>query len=497
MLSRPILALIGLAALLGGCRIAQPTTTPAPPPTTPPTAAVARPVIVHLFEWRWDDVAQECETFLGPAGYKAVQVSPPSENALVRSPNRPWWERYQPASYRLETRSGNRTQFADMVRRCQAAGVEIYADVILNHMTGVYTGTGVAGSTFGEYSYPGLYTPADFHQCGLTPGHEIQNWQDPVQVRTCELVNLSDLRTEAENVQARLAAYLNDLLGLGVAGFRIDAARHIDPADLQAIFRRLQGTPYIYQEVIDLDPKAPWAFAHLAAGVVKEFRYSYTISDVFRKGELARLHGPGSIWTEATWLPSDRTVVFINNHDNQRGHGAGGGVVTFKDGALHDLATAFMLAYPYGRPRVMSSYAFEADWQGPPMNPDETTKRVHDGERLHCQDNEWQCEHRRPIIAGMVGFSNAVTPADSVAHWWTNGRGQIAFSRGRRGFFAVNVEDQPLQAMLQTGLPAGTYCNVTVSTGPGCPTVQVQADGTAALTLPPMQALALHTGAPL
>ena len=31
-------------------------------------------VFVHLFEWKWTDVARECEQFLAPAGYCAVQV---------------------------------------------------------------------------------------------------------------------------------------------------------------------------------------------------------------------------------------------------------------------------------------------------------------------------------------------------------------------------------------------------------------------------------------
>lgn len=30
--------------------------------------------IVHLFEWRWDDIAAECERFLGPNGFSGVQV---------------------------------------------------------------------------------------------------------------------------------------------------------------------------------------------------------------------------------------------------------------------------------------------------------------------------------------------------------------------------------------------------------------------------------------
>lgn len=31
--------------------------------------------MVHLFEWKWTDIAKECETFLGPMGYGGVQVS--------------------------------------------------------------------------------------------------------------------------------------------------------------------------------------------------------------------------------------------------------------------------------------------------------------------------------------------------------------------------------------------------------------------------------------
>lgn len=30
--------------------------------------------IVHLFEWKWDDIADECERFLAPHGYAGVQV---------------------------------------------------------------------------------------------------------------------------------------------------------------------------------------------------------------------------------------------------------------------------------------------------------------------------------------------------------------------------------------------------------------------------------------
>lgn len=31
--------------------------------------------MVHLFEWKWSDIAKECENFLGPMGFGGVQVS--------------------------------------------------------------------------------------------------------------------------------------------------------------------------------------------------------------------------------------------------------------------------------------------------------------------------------------------------------------------------------------------------------------------------------------
>ena len=74
-------------------------------------------VFVHLFEWTWPDIAAECESFLGPKGFAAVQVSPPSEHAVLQG--NPWWERYQTVGYELDkSRSGTKAAFVDMVQRC-------------------------------------------------------------------------------------------------------------------------------------------------------------------------------------------------------------------------------------------------------------------------------------------------------------------------------------------------------------------------------------------
>ena len=39
------------------------------------SGAVIAPVVVQLFEWSWSDVAIECESFLAPKGFDAVQVT--------------------------------------------------------------------------------------------------------------------------------------------------------------------------------------------------------------------------------------------------------------------------------------------------------------------------------------------------------------------------------------------------------------------------------------
>ena len=64
----------------------------------------AKDVIVHLFEWPWASVANECTTRLGPKGFGGVQVSPPQEHVVLPGSGYPWWQDYQPVSYQLNTR---------------------------------------------------------------------------------------------------------------------------------------------------------------------------------------------------------------------------------------------------------------------------------------------------------------------------------------------------------------------------------------------------------
>lgn len=79
------------------------------------------------------------------------------------------------------------------------------------------------------------YSTMDFHcERGLS------SWNDPFQLNYGWLVGLTDLNTEKEYVQERIAAYFSDLIGIGFSGWRIDAAKHITPINLAKIFRKFK-----------------------------------------------------------------------------------------------------------------------------------------------------------------------------------------------------------------------------------------------------------------
>jgi len=489
---RLLLFVIALSLPVGACGDAG----QVDPPTT---KDVPGGVIVHLFEWRWDDIARECEEYLGPNGFAAVQVSPPSENHVVEG--RPWWERYQPVSYKLVTRSGDRAAFADMTARCGAVGVDIYVDAVINHMTDAdlllsgepMTGRGTAGTTFTSFEYPGLYSYDDFNHCGLTDNDDIQDWDNMEQVRNCELVDLADLATGKPHVQQTIADYLKDLRSLGVDGFRIDAAKHTPSEDLAAIMELVGDPGYVYQEVKTGGQQSDWVTAYYPVGPITEFSLGEAIGQFIRDGSMADFGPDGALWSSREFTPSDKAVVFVDNHDNQRGHGGGEGILTYKDGALYDLAQVFTLAWPYGRPRIMSSYAFESDFTGPPMHDDESTQSVFEDGTADCGNGRWVCEHRSPVSKGMVAFYNNVRTAPDVQNWWSDGVDRLAFSRGAQGFVFMNRAGDAWTGTVQTGMPAGTYCN-RLAVADDCQEVVVNEEGQAVVTVGAVSAIVIDTG---
>ncbi|MFE9863092.1 carbohydrate-binding module family 20 domain-containing protein [Streptomyces sp. NPDC005506] len=456
MARRPLSAAL---ALIAGAAALVPTATP-----VQASAPGNKDVTAVMFEWKFDSVARACTDSLGPAGYGYVQVSPPQEHIQGSQ----WWTSYQPVSYKIAGRLGDRAAFVAMVSTCHSAGVKVVADSVINHMSSG-SGTGTGGSSYTKYNYPGLYSSFDMDDCTA----QISNYQDRANVQNCELVGLADLDTGEDYVRGKIAGYLNDLRSLGVDGFRIDAAKHMPASDLANIKSRLTD-PGVYwkQEAIHGAGEAVSPDEYAGTGDVQEFRYARSLKQVFNNENLAELKNFGEGWG---FMPSAKAGVFVDNHDTERG----GDTLNYKDGANYTLANVFMLAWPYGSPDVHSGYEWSDKDAGPPNG----------GTVNACYSDGWKCQHAWPQISSMVGFRNTAR-GEAVTDWWDNGGDQIAFGRGSKAYVAINHEGSPLTRTFQTSLPAGDYCDVQSGNG-----VTVNGSGQFTATLGANTAVALQVNA--
>ena len=121
---------------------------------------------------------------------------------------------------------------------------------------------------------------------------------------------MPDLWLSKDYVTDKIVGYLNRLIDIGVAGFRVDAAKHMWPNDLNKIIGKLNNLPsksvnhpmaalalipfhsrifgdgkkpFIYFEVIDLggEPIKNTDYTWMAR--VSEFRYGKFLSEVVHK----------------------------------------------------------------------------------------------------------------------------------------------------------------------------------------------------------------------
>lgn len=432
-----------------------------------------------MFEWNWNSVAAECTDFIGAAGYGFVQVSPPAEHIAGTQ----WWTDYQPISYTLTSKRGTRDEFSNMVQACHDAGVLVIADTVMNHMTYMDSGTGIAGDTYSHYDYPSVsYTIDNFHHCGLTKNDDIEDYDSRAQVQTCELLNLADLATDTDYVQGKLAAYVNDLLSLGVDGLRLDACKHIATDDIHNILRQVTGTPYITQEVIFGvgEPISPEEYVQ--NGDVQEFRYTTVVGNAFGSGSISGLRDLDS----QGWVAGTSANVFVTNHDTER---SGSSLNSNSPSNTYVTATIFSLAHPYGTPSVLSSYSFRHYDDGSPNGGSGTCSGT-------GGSDGWLCQHRWVAFSGMVGFRNTVGSAE-LNNWVSPQGSQIAFGRGSAGFVAINNADSTWSATFTTSLADGLYCDVisgTSNNGACTGSGFTVSGGSFSASVPARSAIAIHTG---
>nr|WP_242500104.1 type I pullulanase [Bifidobacterium pseudolongum] len=499
------LAMVGTGALL-----AVPMAANAAEDTGQTTLPAKTDVQVIAFQQTWNSIAKECTNTYGPQGVAYVEISPPQESIQGTQ----WWTSYQPVSYKLDSKLGTEAEFKNMITTCNAARVDIIADVVLNQTTGsdVAAGeqTGVAGTKYngstGDYPgftgeddrYPQGVTAADFHD--YKNGASISDYTNQQEVQEGRLSSMWDFDTSSEKVQEIQSDYLAKLYKMGVKGFRMDAVKHINNEDIKGIKDKMaqkvgQNASDIYwiQEVIGNTNEAPGIQPrnYLETGTVTQFDYKSDLNAKF-KGKIAELKDLsthiGDLSANPNAIESANANVFVTNWDTARNDGA----ITYKNDSMYALANAFMLAYDYGTPRLLSDYKYDDNAAGAPGATATAVPDVDFDQACSTKDGDWNCQQRWTTTRGMIAFHNYVD-GTSVSDWQDDGANNIAFSRGDKGFVAINNSTEDKEAEYATSMPDGEYCDVYAVQD--CSKTVTVSGGKAKVTVPAMQAVAIYGGA--
>jgi alpha-amylase len=385
-------------------------------------------VILHAFNWPYATV-QARAAEIKSLGYASVLVAPP-----LKSEGTAWWARYQPQDYRvIDHPLGNTDSFRAMSNALRAQGVKVYADIVLNHMANEawkrsdlnYPGQQILNlyasnatywnrqRLFGDLRYNFL------SQWDFGPAQCIRDYTDVWQVQNWRLcggpgdAGLPDLVPNTW-VVSQQQAYLQALKGLGVTGFRIDAAKHMSTSQINAVLTpAIRSGVHVFGEIITgggageleydrflqpyLDGTDHGAYDFpLFAQIRAAFAYG---------GSMNRLVNPAA-YGQA--LPGSRAITFTITHDIPNNAGFRYQIMDPTD---EQLAYAYVLGRDGGVPLLYSDHN-------------------------ESGDNRWVNAYRRSDLVQMIRFHNANQGNDMQVLSYSDCH--ILFRRGSRGIVGIN-----------------------------------------------------------
>lgn len=407
-----------------------------------------RDVILHAFNWQMNEIAAQAAQ-IAAYGFGAVLIPPPIYSDEYGSE---WWQRYQPKDYRiLRSGLGNKADIEQVIAALHSQGVQVYADIVFNHMANE------KGARPDPYAFPGeaeldryrqerqaferdrlygnldegLFCPFDFN-----PQGDIGNWGSPSEVQECWLAGLPDLDLN-DWVVSQQRTCLRALNDMGFDGYRIDAIKHLPDAHIQRVFANgdLNGR-FVFGEALTCNDQEEnlflWPLLDRTAIAYYDFPLHETLRRVFAPGgSLRELVDPAAFGQALPW---SRAVTFSITHDIPYNLGFRGQILNTQD---EYLANIYLLGRDGGVPMVFSD--------------DNESARCYTADR-----DRWAHAWKRPDIVAMITFHNAVHGTSQRPLFEDDGF--FVFARGERGIVAINKTDKPQNPLFSTwGLRHGRY----------------------------------------
>ncbi len=168
--------------------------------------------ILHLFQWKINDIIPELKT-IKEQGFDAIQISPIQG---TKDSGMEWWKLYQPINLKIGNEQiGSKKDLINLIQESRKYNLKIIVDIVLRHVAG-------------DESYP------------LKPHRNVDPELLPYLAEPIEAVNIDSdrwqctrrctgmpmLNYDDPELQKLYKRFLDELIFIGVDGFRLDQLKH-------------------------------------------------------------------------------------------------------------------------------------------------------------------------------------------------------------------------------------------------------------------------------
>lgn len=412
--------------------------------------------ILHVWSWNFNEIAKNMQQ-IAEAGFSMIQTSPVQEcfnpeggSKKIFDPNVTegnWYYYYQPTNWKVGNQIlGSREEMKAMMDSAAKYDIKVLVDVLPNH-----TAFDVDAVSPEFYEAVGGRDKM-FHTTGLTP---VSDYNDRFECTLQGSGALPDVNTENPDFQKYYMEFINDLISMGVKGFRYDTAKHIgvhsDPVDSAAGVtendfwdvatgrKAVKGVqlavPYddlfVYGEILQ-DKNVPYAeYADYMGQTASS--YGHVLREVLEKEsakgvDIANWYHSAAPEFLTTWVESHDTYC----NGNESAH--------LTDDQIRT-GWVFLTARQNGVPLFFS-------------RPAGSTRQNYYGDNvLGARGND---EFFHPEVVAVNKFRTAMKGQKEDIQVSDNGQ-VLLVNRGKKGAALVNISHLSNKVDLPTTLPNGTY----------------------------------------
>lgn len=193
--------------------------------------------IFHAFCWKYKDITANLSS-IAESSFKSIQISPVQQ---PKNGGATWWSYYQPLSFSIADNSalGTKAELKELCDEAEKYHISIIADIVFNHLANIdddhleSDGTPTVSPDVEAYE-PEIYAKRNASGEEATFHHNKSASGSGAVTQYYAWGNLPDLNTANPLVQSRSLSLLKECIDVGIDGFRLDAAKHIEtPTDPQ------------------------------------------------------------------------------------------------------------------------------------------------------------------------------------------------------------------------------------------------------------------------